>query len=231
MMQAYSGDPLESAYSGLRGDMVAEVAAMAEEFNPKPDTPVLSQPVLEALGRVPRHRFVPDIECDYAYQNRPLPIGYGQTISQPYVVAFMTELLKLKPGSRVLEIGTGCGYQTAMLAEMGAEVYSMEIIEPLASQAMESLRALGYEQVQVRCGDGYHGWTEHAPYDGIIVTAGASQVPPSLLDQLKPGGRMVIPLGESYAAQELLLIKKDAAGNVYRQEVLPVRFVPLTGKH
>jgi protein-L-isoaspartate(D-aspartate) O-methyltransferase len=230
-MQAYSGDPLESAYSGLRGDMVAEVAAMAEEFNLKPDTPVLSQPVLEALGRVPRHRFVPDIECDYAYQNRPLPIGYGQTISQPYVVAFMTELLKLKPGSRVLEIGTGCGYQTAMLAEMGAEVYSMEIIEPLASQAVESLRALGYAQVQVRCGDGYHGWTEHAPYEGIIVTAGASQVPPSLLDQLKPGGRMVIPLGESYAAQELLLIKKDAEGNVHRQEVLPVRFVPLTGKH
>jgi protein-L-isoaspartate(D-aspartate) O-methyltransferase len=231
MMQAYSGDPLESAYSGLRGDMVAEVAAMAEEFNPKPDTPVLSRPVLEALGRVPRHRFVPDIECDYAYQNRPLPIGYGQTISQPYVVAFMTELLKLKPGSRVLEIGTGCGYQTAMLAEMGAEVYSMEIIEPLASQAAESLRALGYEQVHVRQGDGYHGWAEHAPYDGIIVTAGASQVPPSLLDQLKPGGRMVIPLGESYAAQELLLIKKDVEGNVHRQEVLPVRFVPLTGKH
>jgi protein-L-isoaspartate(D-aspartate) O-methyltransferase len=231
MMQAYSGDPLESAYSGLRGDMVAEVAAMAEEFNPKPDTPVLSRPVLEALGRVPRHRFVPDIECDYAYQNRPLPIGYGQTISQPYVVAFMTELLKLKPGSRVLEIGTGCGYQTAMLAEMGAEVYSMEIIEPLASQAAESLRALGYEQAYVRQGDGYYGWAEHAPYDGIIVTAGASQVPPSLLDQLKLGGRMVIPLGESYAAQELLLIKKDAEGNVHRQEVLPVRFVPLTGKH
>lgn len=231
MMQAYSGDPLESAYSGLRGDMVAEVAAMAEEFNPKPNTPVLSQSVLEALGRVPRHRFVPDIECDYAYQNRPLPIGYGQTISQPYVVAFMTELLKLKPGSRVLEIGTGCGYQTAMLAEMGAEVYSMEIIEPLACQAAESLRALGYEQVHVRQGDGYHGWAEHAPYDGIIVTAGASQVPPSLLDQLKPGGRMVIPLGESYAAQELLLIKKDAEGNIHRQEVLPVRFVPLTGKH
>jgi protein-L-isoaspartate(D-aspartate) O-methyltransferase len=231
MMQAYSGDPLESAYSGLRGDMVAEVAAMAEEFNPQPGTPVLSRPVLEALGRVPRHRFVPDIECDYAYQNRPLPIGYGQTISQPYVVAFMTELLKLKPGSRVLEIGTGCGYQTAMLAEMGAEVYSMEIIEPLASQAAESLRALGYEQAHVRQGDGYYGWAEHAPYDSIVVTAGASQVPPSLLDQLKPGGRMVIPLGESYAAQELLLIKKDAEGNVHRQEVLPVRFVPLTGKH
>ena len=204
---------------------------MSEELNPVPDMPGLSQPVLDALGRVPRHLFVPDIERDFAYQNRPLPIGYGQTISQPYVVAFMTELLKLKPGSRVLEIGTGCGYQTAMLAEMGAEVYSMEIIEPLASQAVESLRALGYAQVQVRCGDGYHGWAEHAPYDGIIVTAGASQVPPSLLDQLKPGGRMVIPLGESYAAQELLLIKKDAEGNVHRQEVLPVRFVPLTGKH
>lgn len=211
--------------------MVAEVAAMSEELNPTPDVPVLSPPVLEALGRVPRHRFVPDIERDFAYQNRPLPIGHGQTISQPYIVAFMTELLKLKPGSRVLEIGTGCGYQTAVLAEMGAEIYSIEIVEPLASQAAQTLQSLGYDQVHVRLGDGYHGWTEHAPYDGIIVAAGAGHVPQPLLDQLKPGGRMVIPLGESYAAQELLLIKKDADGTIHRQEVLPVRFVPLTGRH
>ncbi|WP_088178364.1 protein-L-isoaspartate(D-aspartate) O-methyltransferase [Methylobacillus sp. MM3] len=231
MMRTSSDDTPESDYSGLRRDMVAAVAAMSEELNPVPDMPGLSQPVLDALGRVPRHLFVPDIERDFAYQNRPLPIGYGQTISQPYVVAFMTELLKLKPGSRVLEIGAGCGYQTAVLAEMGAEIYSIEIVEPLAIQAEQTLHNLGYDRVHVRPGDGYHGWPEHAPYDGIIVAAGASHVPQPLLDQLKPGGRMVIPLGESYAAQELLLIKKDAAGEVQRQEVLPVRFVPLTGRH
>lgn len=204
---------------------------MAEELHPTPDKPGLSQPVLEALERIPRHRFVPDNEREFAYQNRPLPIGFGQTIAQPYIVAFMTELLELEPGSRVLEIGTGCGYQTAMLAEMGAEVYSIEIVEPLVSQAAETLQALGYDQVHVREGDGYHGWVEHAPYDGIIVTAGASQVPQPLLHQLRPGGRMVIPLGECYVAQELLLIRKDARGALLRQEVLPVRFVPLTGKH
>ena len=208
--------------------MVAEVAAMSEELNPTPDMPGLSPPVLEALGRVPRHRFVPDIEREFAYQNRPLPIGYGQTISQPYIVAFMTELLKLKPGSRVLEIGTGCGYQTAMLAEMGAEVYSIEIVEPLASQAAQTFQSLGYDHVHVRLGDGYHGWVEHAPYDGILVAAGASHVPQPLLDQLKLDGRMAIPLGESHAAQVLLLIKKDVEGAVHRQEVLQVRFVPLT---
>ena len=230
-MQTSSGDILESTYSRLRRDMVAEVAAMSEELNPTPDMPGLSPPVLEALGRVPRHRFVPDIEREFAYQNRPLPIGHGQTISQPYIVAFMTELLKLKPGSHVLEIGTGCGYQTAVLAEMGAEIYSMEIVEPLASKAAQTLQSLGYDHVHVRLGDGYHGWAEHAPYDGIIVAAGASHVPQPLLDQLKPAGRMVIPVGESYAAQELLLIKKDTEGAVHRQEVLPVRFVPLTGRH
>lgn len=212
--------------------MVAEVEAMAEELNPAPDgTPALSSAVLDALGRVPRHRFVPEIEQDFAYLNRPLSIGYGQTISQPYIVAFMTDLLKLKPGSRVLEIGTGCGYQTAVLAETGAEVYSIEIVEPLASQAAEILQTLGYRHVHVRQGDGYHGWVEHAPYDGIIVTAGASHVPQPLLDQLKPGGRMIIPLGEAYATQELLLISKDEQGAVHRHEVLPVRFVPLTGEH
>lgn len=222
----------EAAFSRARRAMVAEVEAMAEELNSAPDgTPAITSAVLDALGRVPRHRFVPEIEWDFAYLNRPLSIGYGQTISQPYIVAFMTDLLKLKPGSRVLEIGTGCGYQTAVLAETGAEVYSIEIVEPLASQAAEILQALGYRHVHVRQGDGYHGWVEHAPYDGIIVTAGASHVPQPLLDQLKPGGRMIIPLGQAYATQELLLIIKDEQGAVHRQEVLPVRFVPLTGEH
>lgn len=226
------GGPEEAAFSRARNAMVAEVEAMAEELNSAPDgTPALSSAVLDALGRVPRHRFVPEVERDFAYLNRPLSIGYGQTISQPYIVAFMTDLLKLKPGSRVLEIGTGCGYQTAVLAETGAEVYSIEIVEPLASQAAEILQTLGYRHVHVRQGDGYHGWVEHAPYDGIIVTAGASHVPQPLLDQLKPGGRMIIPLGQAYATQELLLIIKDEQGAVHRQEVLPVRFVPLTGEH
>ena len=226
------GGPEEAAFSRARNTMVAEVAAMAEELNSAPDgTPAISAAVFDALGRVPRHRFVPEVERDFAYLNRPLSIGYGQTISQPYIVAFMTDLLKLKPGSRVLEIGTGCGYQTAVLAETGAEVYSIEIVEPLASQAAEILQSLGYRDVHVRQGDGYHGWVEHAPYDGIIVTAGASHVPQPLLDQLKPGGRMIIPLGQAYATQELLLIIKDEQGAVHRQEVLPVRFVPLTGEH
>lgn len=226
------GGPEKAAFSRARRAMVAEVEAMAEELNSAPDgTPAISAAVLDALGRVPRHRFVPEVEQDFAYLNRPLSIGYGQTISQPYIVAFMTDLLKLNPGSRVLEIGTGCGYQTAVLAETGAEVYSIEIVEPLASQATEILQTLGYHHVHVRQGDGYHGWVEHAPYDGIIVTAGASHVPQPLLDQLKPGGRMIIPLGQAYATQELLLIIKDEQGAVHRQEVLPVRFVPLTGKH
>lgn len=231
-MHSDPGGREEAAFSRARRAMVAEVEAMAEELNSAPDgTPAIASAVLDALGRVPRHCFVPEVERDFAYLNRPLSIGYGQTISQPYIVAFMTDLLKLKPGSRVLEIGTGCGYQTAVLAETGAEVYSIEIVEPLASQAAEILQALGYRHVHVRQGDGYHGWVEHAPYDGIIVTAGASHVPQPLLDQLKPGGRMIIPLGQAYTTQELLLIIKDEQGAVHRQEVLPVRFVPLTGEH
>ena len=231
-MHSDPGGREEAAFSRARRAMVAEVEAMAEELNSAPDgTPAIASAVLDALGRVPRHCFVPEVERDFAYLNRPLSIGYGQTISQPYIVAFMTDLLKLKPGSRVLEIGTGCGYQTAVLAETGAEVYSIEIVEPLASQAAEILQTLGYYHVHVRQGDGYHGWVEHAPYDGIIVTAGASHVPQPLLDQLKPGGRMIIPLGQAYATQELLLIIKDEQGVVHRHEVLPVRFVPLTGEH
>lgn len=215
----------------MRRAMLTQVAAMAEDLTPHRHAPALSPDVLEAMARVPRHRFVPAVEQEYAYQNRPLEIGYGQTISQPYIVAFMTDLLQLEPGSRVLEIGTGCGYQSAVLAEMGAEVYTVEIVEPLAMQSAELLQALGYRQVHARQGDGYHGWPEHAPYDAIIVTAGAAHVPQPLLDQLKPGGRMVVPLGEAYTTQELLLIRKDAEGAVHRRNMLPVRFVPLTGTH
>jgi protein-L-isoaspartate(D-aspartate) O-methyltransferase len=220
----------EDDFAECRLRMVEEVAAMAEEVLPSPDgSPVMSKQVLAALSRVPRHRFVPESELSFSYQNRPLPIGYNQTISQPYVVAFMTDLLALKSGDRVLEVGTGGGYQTAVLAEMGAEVYSIEIVEPLARQAAEILGTLGYNRVHTRLGNGYLGWPEHAPFDAVIVTAAAGHVPPPLLDQLKPGGRMVIPIGEANATQALQIIDKDLSGKSHSQQVLPVRFVPLTG--
>jgi len=230
MHREWQDDPAEAVYAERRLAMVDEVAQMAQEVSPSPGGgPALSRAVLDAIGRVPRHRFVPEDEWRHAYQNYPLSIGYGQTISQPYIVALMTDLLAVKPGDRVLEIGTGCGYQTAVLAEMGAEVYSIEIVEPLAQQAAEAFRELGYEQIHAKAGDGYHGWPEHAPFAGIIVTAGAPHVPQPLVDQLKSGGRMVIPLGDAWSGQELLLIRKDENGKTHQHNVLPVRFVPLTG--
>jgi protein-L-isoaspartate(D-aspartate) O-methyltransferase len=211
--------------------MVEEVAEMAEDIAPSYGGTPLSPEVLAAMSRVPRHLFVPQDARRYAYQNRPLPIGHEQTISQPYIVALMSDLLAVKAGERVLEVGTGSGYQAAVLAEMGIEVYSIEIVELLARQAAETLQAAGYGQVHTRAGDGYQGWPEHAPFDGVIVTAGASHLPQPLLDQLKPGGRMVIPLGEAYDVQDLLLIRKDESGGTHTQNLIPVRFVPLTGGH
>lgn len=221
------------AFAAQRHDMVNEVAAVARETGTDfADAHPISGRVLDAMMRVPRHVFIPAIERDLAYENRPLPIGFGQTISQPYIVAFMTDLLMLAPGDRVLEVGTGCGYQTAVLAELGCEVYSVEIVEPLAAQAARTLSELGYAKtVHTRCGDGYQGWVEYAPYDAIIVTAGCNHVPSPLLAQLKPGGRMVLPIGEAYAGQELRLIETDADGRAHQHDVLPVRFVPLTGGH
>jgi protein-L-isoaspartate(D-aspartate) O-methyltransferase len=184
--------------------------------------------VLAAMAKVPRHKFVPEHLADAAYEDHPLPIGYNQTISQPYIVALMTELLQLQPGARVLEVGTGSGYQAAILAEVGAQVYTLEILEPLAKTSAELLQRLGYTSVQVKQGDGYLGWPEHAPYDAIIVTAAADHVPPPLVVQLKRGGRLVIPVGEGQAQQSLLLVEKGADGNVTTQNVAPVLFVPLT---
>jgi protein-L-isoaspartate(D-aspartate) O-methyltransferase len=184
--------------------------------------------VLAAMTKVPRHKFVPEHLADAAYEDHPLPIGYNQTISQPYIVALMTELLQLQPGARVLEVGTGSGYQAAILAEVGAQVYTLEILEPLAKTSAELLQRLGYTSVQVKQGDGYLGWPEHAPYDAIIVTAAADHVPPPLVVQLKRGGRLVIPVGEGQAQQSLLLVEKGADGNVTTQNVAPVLFVPLT---
>lgn len=184
--------------------------------------------VLAAMRKVPRHEFVPADWVQRAYDDSPLPIGHEQTISQPYIVALMTELARLSPQAKVLEVGTGSGYQAAILAEIVAEVYSIEIIEPLAISATERLRHLGYRNVQVKFGDGYLGWPEQAPFDAIIVTAGADHVPPPLIEQLRPGGRLVIPVGDSSGWQSLLLLEKDVDGNITERRITPVAFVPLT---
>ena len=184
--------------------------------------------VLEAMRRVPRHKFVEARLQSEAYDDHPLPIGYGQTISQPYIVALMTELLELKAGEKVLEIGTGSGYQAAVLAAQTTNVYTMEIVKPLYEQAAKRLRDAGLPENHVRHGDGYFGWEEHATFDAIIVTAAADHIPPPLLKQLCTGGRMVIPIGPIHATQRLVIVKKDRDGKVKTRSVLPVRFVPLT---
>ncbi len=182
--------------------------------------------VLAAMRSVPRHRFVPETLRSYAHEDGPLAIGHGQTISQPFVVAFMTQALELSGDERVLEIGTGSGYQAAVLAELAREVWTIEIVEPLAESARATLAALGLTTVHVRCGDGYLGWPEEAPFDAIMVTAAPDHVPQPLLDQLAIGGRMILPVGER--DQELVLIRRTSAGTT-QEEVLPVRFVPMTG--
>jgi protein-L-isoaspartate(D-aspartate) O-methyltransferase len=213
----------DADFAARRRAMVAEItiehAGLPVHF---------SRPVKEAMASVPRHLFVPQAQQPYAYENRPLPIGHQQTISQPYIVALMTDLLRLGKGDRVLEVGTGSGYQAAILAQLVRSVYTIEIVAPLAIEARERLARLGYRNVEVRTGDGYQGWEEHAPFDAIVVTAGADEVPPPLLRQLKPGGRMVIPVGPSAMIQHLTLIEKQADGSIRSREVLPVRFVPFT---
>jgi len=184
--------------------------------------------VLAALGRVPRHEFVPERLRAEAYDDHPLPIGHGQTISQPYIVAFMTEALAPQAGERFLEVGTGSGYQAAVLAELGVEVFSIEIVAALAQQAETDLQRLGYTNVHVRAGDGYAGWSEHAPFDAVIVTCAPERVPQPLVDQLRDGGRMIIPVGGQWS-QELILLRKQG-GKLEQSAVLPVRFVPMTGR-
>ncbi len=221
----------EEDYAVLREQMMREIAAEAQEIAFETGRPELNPKVMQAMGGVPRHRFVPPDKQRQAYENHPLGIGHGQTISQPLIVALMTDLLELEPQHRVLEVGTGSGYQAAVLALLAREVYSIEIIEPLARDAAQRLRELGYKNVSVRAGDGYQGWKEHVPFDRIIVTAAAPKVPPPLIEQLKPGGRMVIPVGESFDVQELMVIDKNAEGKISSRRSLPVRFVPLTGEH
>ena len=195
------------------------------------DRGVRAPKVLQAMYTVPRHEFVPEDLQEYAYEDRPLPIGLGQTISQPYIVAYMTELLEVGNEAKVLEIGTGSGYQAAILAEIVKDVYTIEIFEELGQQAKERFERLGYANVTSKVADGYHGWEEYAPFDGIIVTCAADHIPPPLIEQLKPGGRMVIPVGGVYQVQMLMLVMKDQQGQVTTKNMLPVRFVPLLREH
>jgi len=205
-------------------DIADEVAWTRQEIGKE----ALDARVMAALAKAPRELFVPAMERRFAFANGPLPIGHGQTISQPYIVALMTDLLEPRPDSVILEIGAGSGYQTAVLAELVHQVYSVEIIAALAAEAQARLRRLGYDNVFIRHGDGWQGWPEHAPYDGIIVTAAAPQLPPALLEQLKPGGRLVIPLGAPGDIQQLKVVSKRADGSVSQRDVLRVAFVPMT---
>ena len=205
-------------------DIIEEVGVTRHEIGKA----ALDERVMAAMAKVPRERFVGTCDRHRAFVNGPLPIGYGQTISQPYIVALMSDLLQARPDSIVLEVGTGSGYQAAVLGELVQQVYSIEIIGALASAAAERLRELGYGNVTVRHGDGYQGWPEHAPFDGIIVTAAAPHIPPPLVEQLKPGARLVIPVGEPGGIQELTLVEKGADGFVSRRGILMVAFVPLT---
>jgi protein-L-isoaspartate(D-aspartate) O-methyltransferase len=218
-------------YAQARAAMVEAIAAMQVSTSDALERDAIDPRVLQAMATVPRHVLVPEALRSAAYENRPLPIGHGQTISQPYIVALMTDLLTLQPGERVLEIGTGSGYQAAVLAELGMQVYSIEIIEPLGELARTNLARLGYDDVEVRIGDGYYGWEEQAPFDAIIVTAAASHIPPPLIRQLRPGGHMIIPVGSRFLVQQLVLVDKDEDEEVTTRQVLPVRFVPLTGDH
>jgi len=214
-----------------RQEMLASIREMVHDTRDYIGKEELSEQVYAAIGKVPRHEFVPADMKLHAYLNSPLPIEHEQTISQPYIVALMTDLANLSKDSIVLEVGTGSGYQAAVLAELVQHVYTIEIVEALGMTARTNLRRLGYDNVTVRIGDGYHGWEEHAPFDAILVTAAAEHIPVPLLAQLRPGGRLVIPIGREFAAQALMLVEKMADGRIVQHEVLPVGFVPLTGKH
>jgi protein-L-isoaspartate(D-aspartate) O-methyltransferase len=209
--------------------LMAEIAAEMRDTARWTGRVRLSPRVADALAKVRREAFVPSRSADAAYANRPLPIGHDQTISQPFVVALMSELLDLKPDDSVLEVGTGSGYQAAVLAELAGKVFSIEVIPELASSAAAALASEGCTNVVLRTGNGALGWPEYAPFDAIIVTAAAPDIPPALIEQLRPGGRMVIPVGPRHGDQELILLTKSEAGEVTRRTILPVAFVPLTG--
>ena len=221
----------EQTFATRRQELVAHITAMTRATAAETGRRTVAPKVMAAIGRVPRHRFVPVELQGHAYENRPLPIGHGQTISQPYIVALMTDLLQAERGHRVLEVGTGSGYQAAVLAELTTSVHSIEIIAPLAEEARARLDALACRNIELRIGDGYYGWPERAPFDGIVVTAVASHIPPPLVRQLRPGGRMVIPVGAQFMVQHLMLVEKHADGGITSRQIIPVSFVPLTGEH
>jgi protein-L-isoaspartate(D-aspartate) O-methyltransferase len=220
----------QDAYARERSRMLDEIAALTRETRLETGRAALGERVMAALAKVPRHEFVPPDQQRNAYQNRPLPIGAGQTISQPFIVGLMTDFMDIKATDKVLEIGTGSGYQAAVLAELARTVHTIEIVEPLAREAAERLTKLGYRNVVTRIGDGYQGWAEHAPFDAIMVTAAPREVPQPLIDQLKPGGKLVVPVGGQLAGQMLLIVEKQPDGRVVRRNVLAVRFVPLMDK-
>ncbi|MCZ6743857.1 MAG: protein-L-isoaspartate(D-aspartate) O-methyltransferase [Alphaproteobacteria bacterium] len=207
--------------------LLREIEAEIRETGAYTGRMALAREVIDAMAKVEREEFVSPYQAPLAYENRPLPIGYGQTISQPYVVALMTDLLELAPEHRVLEVGTGSGYQTAILAMLARQVHTIERVDALADQARFRLKRLGYDTVEVHNGDGYEGLVDHAPFDAIIVTAAAKEIPPPLIEQLKPGGRMVIPVGGRFSVQNLVLVEKDETGEIKTTSVLPVAFVPL----
>ena len=215
------GPSLQDPFAGARSRMVREQIEARGIRDPR---------VLRAMRTVPRHLFVPEPARNLAYADHPLAIGHGQTISQPFMVAAMTEHLAIEPDDKVLEIGTGSGYQAAVLAELAGHVYTIEIVAPLGERAREALAEYGRENVTVRIGDGFRGWPEHAPFDAIMVTAAPEEIPPALIDQLKPGGRLVIPVGPRHGRQYLTLVDKKPDGTVRKQKVMAVRFVPFTGE-
>jgi protein-L-isoaspartate(D-aspartate) O-methyltransferase len=221
------GDAQAQDYAAERARLVAEVEAMYAQTRGPTGLAAMSPPVRAALGKVERHRLVPPGQRGLAYRNHPLPIGAGQTISQPYIVALTTDLVAPRPEHVVLDVGTGSGYQAAVLAEIVRKVYTIELLEPLSLAARRALAELRYRNIEFRVGDGYQGWPEKAPFDAIVVTAAAPRVPEALVAQLKPGGRMVIPVGADGGAQDLVLITKEADGSLRQRQVLPVRFVPL----
>jgi protein-L-isoaspartate(D-aspartate) O-methyltransferase len=206
-------------YAEPRRKMVKAIEADVNKTSLYINKKRLDARVMSVMDRVERHKFVPRSHQSRAYANQPLPIGHGQTISQPYIVALMTDLVSIEPGENVLEIGTGSGYQAAVLAEMGAKIFTIEIVKPLAEQASKRLTSLGYDNVQTRQGDGYYGWQEEAPFDAIVVTAAASHIPPPLIRQLKPGGVMVIPVGSRFLVQQLVLVTKNEAGEITTRQM------------
>ncbi len=221
----------DDRFASQRRQMVREIRQNVEDTTRYIGKSGLDKRVMTAMGAVPRHEFVPPSMQSVAYDNRPLPIGHGQTISQPYIVALMTDLVDLDEEDIVLEIGTGSGYQAAILSELVNKVYTIEIVEPLGLSAGIRFTRLGYDNIETRIGDGYYGWPEQGPFDAIVVTAASSHIPLPLVQQIKPGGIMMIPVGNQFQVQQLTLVTKDEAGVVITRQVLPVRFVPLTGRH